>query len=136
MGLTTEFSSSNIERMMTLTPGQWRSNSLVVSMPFIPGSPMSMRTISGCGFGPRGAGAAPVPPLQNCADPVAYQLMIVHQHDFEWHRLLLFRSGRSGAHQSAGFTIARDRQLQTGLGGEVLHTHQSHAPPHSPKILG
>ena len=47
IALTTEFSSSYIERMMTFTLGQWRSSSVVASMPFIPGSPMSISTMSG-----------------------------------------------------------------------------------------
>ena len=47
MALTTEFSSSYIERMTILTVGQWRSNSVVASMPFMPGSPISISTMSG-----------------------------------------------------------------------------------------
>src|ERR1035441_6543609 len=47
MALTTEFSSSYMERITIFTPGQWRSNSVVASMPFMPGNPISISTRSG-----------------------------------------------------------------------------------------
>ena len=59
MALTTEFSSSYIERMTTLTAGQWRNNSVVASMPFMPGSPISISTRSGGVFLQSATASAP-----------------------------------------------------------------------------
>jgi hypothetical protein len=47
---TTELSSSYIERITTLLSGQWRMISMVASMPFRPGRPMSINTRSGRDF--------------------------------------------------------------------------------------
>ncbi len=96
MALTTEFSSSYIERITTFTAGQCRSSSVVASMPFMPGSPMSISTRSGAvllaelhrvgavlGL-PHHAklGAA----LQDGLHPVAHQFVIVDQNNREGHR--------------------------------------------------
>ena len=97
MALTTEFSSSYIERMTTLTLGQWRSSSVVASMPFMPGSPISMSTRSGLAFLHRAHGVGAVfgfahdaelgPALQDRLDSIAHQLMIIDKNDVERHEL-------------------------------------------------
>ena len=106
----TESSSSYIESISTRARGLWRASSPVASIPFIPGSPISMTTRSGSvrrqtstSSGP----SRPRPPPGNpgsqedVLDGVAQYLMVVYQHDVEGHRVTSrafssFRSGRLG----------------------------------------
>jgi hypothetical protein len=95
MAVTTEFSSSYIERITTLTPGQWRSNSVVASMPFMPGRPISISTRSGSDFLHSCTASAPfsaspttrnsAPAFQNRLHSIANQLVVIDKNNVERH---------------------------------------------------
>src|SRR5579871_1255003 len=144
MALTTEFSSSNIDRMMTLTPGQCRSSSVVASIPFIPGKPMSMRTRSGRDFRHNCTASAPfsASPTTRNSDPRS-RIVFTPSRTNLWsststiskgivsfsarRRLAVFHWFQRGPHQGAALVFAGDRKLQSGLRGVIFHAQEPQA---------
>src|SRR5271157_860420 len=146
MALTTEFSSSYMERMTTFTLGQCRSSSVVASMPFMPGRPMSMRTRSGSVFLQSWTASAPL-----SASPTTWNSAPRSRMVFTPSRTNLWSStrtmsnvivyvsmglGRRCTHRGTRFAIARNRKIQSSLRGVMLHAQQPQPPISAQEIGG
>src|SRR5271157_5178149 len=144
MAPTTEFSSSYIERITTFTPGQWRSSSVVASMPFIPGRPISMRTICGAVFLHKCTASVPLSASPTTRNSVPRsRIVLTPSRTNLWSSTRTMSNGiihPSGGpqgrnpHGRSHLTVAGDGKVQPRLRGIMLHAQQSQPPASTKQV--